>query len=203
MCLPYVAVIASATLLLNSFLSIFPILVMGSSERSSNLSGSLKTAICLCSLCILLVLEMSETLFYNLPHQGRQHVRPDTRNWIAMAEYDLETARHMLAAGRYPYVVFMCHLSLEKMLKAHVTEATQSVPAKSHDLIYLLKKSGLALSSDHIDFIGKINNASIPTRYPDDLQRMIGQYPEQIARDYLTQTEEVLEWLKRHPILQK
>jgi len=130
-------------------------------------------------------------------------VRPDTRNWIAMAEYDLETARHMLAAGRYPYVVFMCHLSLEKMLKAHVTEATQSVPAKSHDLIYLLKKSGLALSSDHIDFIGKINNASIPTRYPDDLQRMIGQYPEQIARDYLTQTEEVLEWLKRHPILQK
>ena len=130
-------------------------------------------------------------------------MRPDTRNWIAMAEYDLETARHMLASGRYLYVVFMCHLSLEKMLKAHVTEATQSVPAKSHDLIYLLKKSGLALPALHIDFIGKINNASIPTRYPDDLQRMIGQYPEHIARDYLTQTEEVMEWLKQHPPLQK
>jgi HEPN domain-containing protein len=119
-----------------------------------------------------------------------------------MAEYDLETASHMLASGRYLYVVFMCHLSLEKMLKAHVTEATQSVPLKSHDLIYLFKKSGLALPANHIDFIGKINNASIPTRYPDDLQRMIGQYPEHIARD-LTQTEEVVEWLKQNPTLQK
>jgi HEPN domain-containing protein len=97
----------------------------------------------------------------------------------------------------------MCHLSLEKMPKAHVTEATQSVPAKSHDLIYLLKKSGLVLPPHYIDFIGKINNASIPTRYPDDLQRMIGQYPEHIARDYLTQTEEVMEWLKQRPTLQK
>lgn len=42
------------------------------------------------------------------------------RNWIAMADYDLETAKHMLKTGRYIYVVFMCHLSLEKMIKAHV-----------------------------------------------------------------------------------
>ncbi|HET7087843.1 MAG TPA: HEPN domain-containing protein [Anaerolineae bacterium] len=47
-------------------------------------------------------------------------MRADTQNWIATAEYDLETARHMLATGRYLYVVFLCHLALEKMLKAHV-----------------------------------------------------------------------------------
>lgn len=49
-------------------------------------------------------------------------MRKDTSNWIALAEYDLETARHMLATRRFLYVVFMCHLALEKMLKAHVTE---------------------------------------------------------------------------------
>ncbi len=63
-------------------------------------------------------------------------MRADTLNWIALAEYDLETARHMLETGRRIYVVFMCHLALEKMLKAHVTEATQTIPAKTHDLIY-------------------------------------------------------------------
>lgn len=47
-------------------------------------------------------------------------VRSDSKNWIATAEYDLETARHMLATGRFLYVVFMCHLALEKLLKAHV-----------------------------------------------------------------------------------
>jgi HEPN domain-containing protein len=130
-------------------------------------------------------------------------MRADTRNWISMSEYDLETAWHMLTTGRYLYVVFMCHLALEKMLKAHVTEATQSVPAKSHDLIYLLKKSGINPPQSHLEFIGKINNASIPTRYPEDLQRMLREYPEPVVRDYLRQTEEVLQWLKQHPNLQK
>lgn len=96
-------------------------------------------------------------------------MRPDTQNWIAMAEYDLETARHMLATGRFLYVVYMCHLALEKMLKAHVAEVTQSIPPKTHDLIFLVKKSGLNLPQPYLEFIGKINNASVPIRYPEDL----------------------------------
>jgi HEPN domain-containing protein len=91
-------------------------------------------------------------------------LRKDTKNWIALAEYDLETARHMLGTGRYLYVIFMCHLSLEKILKAHVTEATQSIPIKTHDLIYLVKKCGLEIPPAYLDFVGKINTASIPTR---------------------------------------
>jgi HEPN domain-containing protein len=124
-------------------------------------------------------------------------MRSDTQNWIALAEYDLETARHMLQTGRYLYVVFMCHLTLEKVLKAHVTEVTQSVPAKSHDLIYLVKKSELNLPPSYLDFVGLINNASIPTRYPEDLQRAISEYPKPVARDYLQRTEEVVQWLKQ------
>jgi HEPN domain-containing protein len=118
-------------------------------------------------------------------------VRKDTANWIALADYDLDTARHMLATGRFLYVVFLCHLSLEKMLKAHVTEVTQSVPTKTLDLIYLVKKCELELPENFLDFIGKINAASIPTRYPDDLQRSLQEYTESVARHYLKQTEEM------------
>lgn len=121
----------------------------------------------------------------------------DTQNWIALAEYDLDTAQHMLETGRYLYVVFMCHLALEKMLKAHVTEATQTMPAKSHDLIYLVKKSGLTLPESHLEFLGKINNASIPTRYPEDLQQALAEYPKSVASDYLQQTQEVIGWLQQ------
>jgi HEPN domain-containing protein len=67
-----------------------------------------------------------------------------TQNWIALAEYDLETARQP-----------------------------------------------------------EINTASIPTRYPEDLQRALNDYPEPVARDYLRQTEELLQWLKHHPNLSK
>jgi HEPN domain-containing protein len=129
-------------------------------------------------------------------------MRRDTENWIKMADYDLETARHMLATGRYLYVVFMCHLSLEKILKAHVTEVTQAIPPRSHDLIFLIRKAGLELPQELLEFVGKINNASIPTRYPDDLQRAIREYNEEVARDYLQQTEEATQWLAQHQNLQ-
>ncbi len=128
-------------------------------------------------------------------------MRPDTQNWIALSDYDLETARHMLASGRFLYVIFMCHLALEKMLKAYFIEVTQSIPPKTHDLIYLIKKSELALPQAYLEFIGKINNASVPTRYPEDFQRIIAQYPESVACDYLERTEEVLKWLREHPKL--
>lgn len=128
-------------------------------------------------------------------------MRKDTANWIALTDYDLETARHMLATGRYLYVVFLCHLALEKILKAHTAEATQELPIKTHDLIYLVKKSGLQVSQPHLDFIGKINTASIPTRYPDDLQRSLKEYTESVAKEYLTHTTELVQWLKQHPNL--
>ncbi len=128
-------------------------------------------------------------------------IRKDTQNWVALAEYDLETAVHMLETGRYLYVVFLCHLALEKMLKAHVTEATQTIPVKTHDLIYLVKKSGLEISREHLEFIGKINTASIPTRYPEDLQRAVSEYPKSVAKEYLRQTQEISQWLKQHPNL--
>lgn len=128
-------------------------------------------------------------------------MRADTANWIALADYGLETARPMLAMGRFLYVVFMCHLSLEKMLKAHVTEVTQTIPQKTHDLIYLIKKSGLEIPQEHLEFVGKINTASIPTRYPDDLQRALKDYPRPIAQEYLQQAESVLQWLKNRPPL--
>ena len=109
----------------------------------------------------------------------------------------------MLATERYLYVIFLCHLALEKLLKAHVAEFTQTVPIKTHDLIYLVKKSGLEPPEKYLDFLGKINTASIPTRYPDDLQRSLKEYPKSVARNYLNQTVELIEWLKQHPNLSK
>jgi HEPN domain-containing protein len=126
-------------------------------------------------------------------------VRKDTENWIATAEYDFATARSLLDTGRYPYVIFFCHLALEKLLKALVTETTQSIPPKTHDLLELRQLAGLAIPEPHLSFVGTINTVSIVTRYPSDLGRLQTEYPEAIARRYLVQTEEVYRWLKNQP----
>ena len=92
----------------------------------------------------------------------------DSANYLISSEYDFTTARHMLNTGRHVYVVFMCHIAIEKLLKAIVAEKTDRVPPKTHNLIYLIKLADLAIPQDLFDFIAKINNASVVTRYPED-----------------------------------
>jgi HEPN domain-containing protein len=130
-------------------------------------------------------------------------MRKDTENFIASAEYDLQTAEHMLNTGRYIYVVFMCHLSIEKMLKALSSEATNKTAPKTHNLIYLIKLAGINFREDHFEFVSKLNNASVVTRYPEDFQNLIEAYPEDIAASYLQQTKEIIEWLKQNEKLRK
>ncbi|TAJ97873.1 HEPN domain-containing protein [bacterium] len=130
-------------------------------------------------------------------------MRRDTKNWLASADYDIETANHMLATARYLYVIFMCHLALEKTLKAIAAEAQRRTPPKTHDLLYLVNLGGVNLSREHLDFIGKINNASIPTRYPEDLAKAITAYPKGVSQSYLEKTKEVVEWLRQDPRLKR
>jgi HEPN domain-containing protein len=124
-------------------------------------------------------------------------MRKDTANFIVSAEYDLNTAEHMLKTGRYIYVIFMCHLSIEKMLKAFCSQVTDKTSPKTHNLIYLTKLSGIIFSEDHFEFVAKLNNASVVTRYPEDFGKLIEAYPEKVAESYLRKTKEIIEWLKQ------
>jgi len=124
-------------------------------------------------------------------------MRKETENWLSASEYDLTTAGHMFNTGRYLYVIFMCHLCIEKLVKAIVHEKTEKLPPKSHDLIYISNIAEIQFPEDLLDFIGKINNASIVTRYPEDLSKVISAYPKDVAMEYLDKTKEVMNWLKQ------
>lgn len=107
----------------------------------------------------------------------------ETKNWIDSSDYYFKTAGHMLKTGRYIYVIFMCHIAIEKLLKALVHETTAKLPPKTHDLIYLLRIADVHMPENFLEFVGKINNASIVTRYPEDLSRIINAYPEVVAKE--------------------
>jgi HEPN domain-containing protein len=125
-------------------------------------------------------------------------MRKDTENFVTSSEYDLQTAAAMFESGRYIYVVFMCHISVEKMLKAIVAEALQNIPPKTHNLIYLIKLGEVNLPADLFEFVAKLNNASIITRYPEDFRKLLEVFPQDIAKEYLMTTQRVIKWLKSH-----
>jgi HEPN domain-containing protein len=125
-----------------------------------------------------------------------------TANWLPQVDYDIATAEQMLHAGRYIYVIFMSHMAVEKALKALVTEATQKLPPRTHNLIDLAQRAHVVLSQVQQNFLGKLNNTSVVVRYPEDLSAMVSQYPEAIAQDYLERTKELLLWVRQDPRLQ-
>ena len=118
-----------------------------------------------------------------------------TEEWLRQANYDMDTADYMFRGGRYMYTVFMCHLSLEKALKGRYAEKLGKEPPKTHNLLYLLEKMKLTLPEDLFDFISTLNRVSVPTRYPDDLQRILKDYDKKKTKEVLDQSKTVLRWL--------
>ena len=118
-----------------------------------------------------------------------------TEEWLRQANYDMDTADYMFRGGRYMYTVFMCHLSLEKALKGRYAEKLGKEPPKTHNLLYLLEKMKLTLPEDLFDFISTLNRVSVPTRYPDDLQRILKDYDKKKTKEVLDQSKQVLQWL--------
>jgi len=126
------------------------------------------------------------------------HVKnKEVKNWLESAQYDLETAEQMLNTGRYIYTIFMCHLAIEKILKAKVKEITDKTPPKTHNLRYLVKLSNLEPSEEIFIFLSELSDVSIPTRYPEDFSNLRKSYDEKAAKNYLRKAKEAFNWIKK------
>lgn len=118
------------------------------------------------------------------------------REWLNQADYDMDTADCMFENGRYFYAAFMCHLSIEKALKALYQFRLQQVPPKTHNLVLLLKAAGIVPPEATGRFLVELNEAHVVTRYPDDLERLKSIYDAASTQRLLRQGKEVLAWTK-------
>lgn len=121
-----------------------------------------------------------------------------TLNWLKSADYDLKTAASLLKNKRYLYVVFMCHLSLEKTLKAILSEAFGELPPYTHNLNRLLELGDITLPEDMQTFANAINLQSVPTRYPEDFTKLSKELNGKTAAAYMRQTKRIVQWLKKN-----
>ena len=118
------------------------------------------------------------------------------QEWLKQADYDIKTAEIMFDNKRYFYAVFMCHLSIEKALKGLYLERLKEIPPKVHNLVYLLNKIGVKPSEPTGKFLIKLNEASIVTRYPEELDKLQKDFTQSIVKDIPSRSKEALEWIK-------
>lgn len=118
--------------------------------------------------------------------------------WIEMSDYDLETANAMLATSRYLYVGFMCHQTIEKILKAFWSKNLEETPLKIHSLSRLIERTGLdgQLSDKQLDFIDRLEPLNIEARYPSYKDRLMKSLTKDYCEKLLMDTRNLQLWIK-------
>lgn len=122
-----------------------------------------------------------------------------SQEWAKQSQYDIDTARSLLKSKRRIYCVFMCHLALEKMLKAVFAKKKGTYPPHTHDLLFLAGQGEIVFADETQSyFVEELNGLSIPTRYPDQLQSMLKRFTPKKTEEIYHSTKKVLSWLKKN-----
>lgn len=116
--------------------------------------------------------------------------------WTKTAEYDLPVAEHLFQSGYYVWCLFIAHLVLEKILKAHYVKDTGETPPKIHDLVKLAEKTKLGLHREQIEFLIKVNNYNLESRYPDYKLSAFKTYNKKYTEENFNKIKEMYLWLK-------
>jgi HEPN domain-containing protein len=112
--------------------------------------------------------------------------------WQSGAQEEWELAIDLIGKQRIRHALFFAHLTLEKILKAHVVKATGDVAPRIHNLHSLASISQLQLSADQIDHLKEMNLHNIEGRYPD----LLAPEPAlEQAHMLMDQTEDMYKWL--------
>lgn len=90
----------------------------------------------------------------------------------------------------------MCHLAVEKAVKGLYAYKLNTIPPKTHNLVYLIEKTQTEVPTEVYDFLFFLNGVSVPTRYPDELQKLKKEYNKAKTEELFRKSKEALKWLK-------
>jgi HEPN domain-containing protein len=122
-----------------------------------------------------------------------------TEYWYKESFESYDTAKVLSANKKYLESAFFCHLSIEKMLKAHIAKKTGELPPKSHNLLYLIEQTDLkvSLNDDQLDFFSNLTLYQLEGRYPGDRTLLYKQTTVTEFEQILKRTGVELKWLKQ------
>ena len=116
--------------------------------------------------------------------------------WREGAKYDLGVANAMLKSKKYPYALFMGHLSLEKLLKAFVVKYTKAHAPFSHSLPYLAEKSKIKIPDKTLIKLREFMEFHFEERYPDVHQVFYSKCTRAYTAARVKEIKEVFKWIE-------
>jgi len=119
-------------------------------------------------------------------------IRKQIDYWKDGAAEELTVSSGLFADGRTRHGLFFLHLTIEKVLKAHVCKTTGEIAPRSHNLLRLTDITGLPVSDSEREFLGELSLFNIEGRYPEFQSEVPNDMEVQRIR---RETERLYTWL--------
>ena len=116
--------------------------------------------------------------------------------WKETAEEDWLASQDLFQAKRYLLCLFVAHLTIEKLSKAHwVQDNSSDYPPRTHNLLRLWGDTSLAPAPVHENTAADLNRFQLEGRYPDYQRAVAQQATESYTRALLNDTAQLRSWL--------
>ncbi|MFH1838501.1 MAG: HEPN domain-containing protein [Candidatus Kuenenbacteria bacterium] len=118
--------------------------------------------------------------------------------WKDLSDYDIKTAKFMFQTKRYPYCLFMCHLSIEKLLKSLIVKNTKNHAPYSHNLVDLAKRSSINFLEEDKLLLADLTEFNLEARYPEWQKEFYLRCTKKYTEKYFNKTKKLQKWLKKY-----
>jgi HEPN domain-containing protein len=115
-------------------------------------------------------------------------------HWRQGSLEEWDVASELIQNRRLRHGLFLAHLAVEKILKAHVCKKTNDIAPRIHNLVRLSEIAMLSMSSEDLAFLAKLNRYNIEGRYIEHQTQLIDV---DTAKNIMLKTGDMLECLKK------
>ena len=115
--------------------------------------------------------------------------------WKKSSDQNYATMNNLLKSKDYSWALFIGHLVIEKLLKAHYVKTQRKHALFTHDLLRLSTKCDLVVSSEYEEWLDDISTFNLNARYDNYKQDFFKLCTKEFTTVWVKRIEKIREWL--------
>jgi HEPN domain-containing protein len=116
--------------------------------------------------------------------------------WIESSDKDFKTMSNLFKSKDYSWALFVGHLVVEKLLKAHYIKAIDQHHPFTHNLLSIASKANLELSDKHKEILDTITTFNLNTRYDNEKQLFYLKSNRKFTENWIKEIKLMRKWIK-------
>ncbi len=117
-------------------------------------------------------------------------------HWIVSSDEDFAAMNILYDAKSYGWALFMGHIAVEKLLKAHYVKQRGTHAPFTHNLYRLAELGELKVDEQRAEWLFRITTFNINARYDDYKKEFHALCTPSFAKEWIERIETLRLWIK-------